>query len=123
MDPLGLPFEMFNHVGLYRTTEMGEKFNTSGAIIDRGDQDLDGPVVDALVLIDRLAASDRVHQVFVRHAFRFWMGHKETIHDAPVLQAAYRAYRENDGSMNALLASLLTSHAFLYRNVADPNSR
>jgi hypothetical protein len=123
MDPLGLPFEMFNHVGLYRTTEMGEKINTSGAIIDSGDQDLDGPVVDALELIDRLAASDRVHQVFVRHAFRFWMGRNETINDAPVLQAAYRAYRENDGSMNALLASLLSSDAFLYRKVADPNSR
>jgi len=31
------------------------------------------------------------------------------------LQAAYRAYEENGGSMNALLESLLTSDAFLYR--------
>ena len=57
-------------------------------------------------------------QVFVRHVFRFWMGRNETINDAPVLQDAYRAYKDNGGSMKALLTSLLTSDAFLYRTVA-----
>ena len=123
MDPLGLPFEMFSHAGLYRTTDNGKKLNTKGAIIDSGDPELDGPVKDALEMIDRLAASERVHQVFVRHAFRFWMGRNETIHDAPVLQDAYRAYRDNGGSMNALLASLLTSDAFLYRKVSKLETR
>jgi hypothetical protein len=66
-------------------------------------------------MIRRLANSERVEQVFVRHAFRFWMGRNETLHDAPVLQAAHRAYRDNRGSMKAMLKSLLTSDAFLYR--------
>jgi hypothetical protein len=44
------------------------------------------------------------------------MGRNETINDRPVLQDAYRAYREK-GSMNAMLISLLTSDAFLYRKV------
>jgi hypothetical protein len=123
MDPLGLPFEMFSHAGLYRTTEKGKKLNTEGAIIDSGEAELDGPVENALEMIDRLAASDRVHQVFVRHAFRFWMGRNETLNDAPVLREAYRAYRDNGGSMNALLKSLLTSDAFLYRKVLEPESR
>jgi hypothetical protein len=78
---------------------------------------LDGPVKNALEMIDKLAASERVEQVFVRHTFRFWMGRNETINDAPILQAAHRAYKENDGSMKALLTSLLTSDAFLYRKV------
>ena len=73
--------------------------------------------VNALELIDRLAESERVEQVFVRHAFRFWMGRNENLHDAPVLQAAHKAYRESEGSMKALLVSLLTSDAFLYRKV------
>jgi hypothetical protein len=51
----------------------------------------------------------------VRHAFRFWMGRNETLNDAPVLQAAHQAYRQSGGSMKALLGSLLTSDAFLYR--------
>ncbi len=116
MDPLGLPFEMFNHAGLYRTTELEKPVETSGAVIDSGDPTLDGPVSNALELIDRLANSQRAEQVFVRHAFRFWMGRNETLNDAPVLQAAHRAYRENGGSMKALLTSLLTSDAFLYRS-------
>jgi len=115
MDPLGLPFEMYNHAGLFRTTERGQPVDTSGEIIDSGDPGLDGEVSDALELIERLAGSTRAEQVFVRHAFRFWMGRNETLHDRPVLQAAHRAYAESGGSMKALLLSLLTSDAFLYR--------
>jgi len=117
MDPLGLPFEMFNHAGLYRTTELDQPVDTRGEIIDSGDPALDGPVKDAFEMIEKLAASERVEQVFVRHAFRFWMGRNETLHDAPVLQAAHRAYRDNGGSMKALITSLVTSDAFLYRKV------
>jgi len=117
MDPLGLPFEMYNHAGLYRTTELGKPVNTTGEITNSGDAALDGPVSNALEMIEKLSRSERVKQVFVRHAFRYWMGRNETINDAPVLQDAYQAYVENDGSMKALLTSLLTSDAFLYRKV------
>jgi hypothetical protein len=117
MDPLGLPFEMFNHAGLYRTTELDKPVDTTGEIIDSGDPNLDGKVANAIEMIQKLAESKRAEQVFVRHAFRFWMGRNETINDAPVLQAAHEAYRDNDGSLNALLTSLLTSDAFLYRQV------
>jgi len=115
MDPLGLTFEMYDHAGFYRTTELGDPVDTSGEIIDSGDPALDGPVTDAHDMITKLANSERVEQVFVRHAFRFWMGRNETIHDRPVLQAAHKAYRESEGSMKALITSLVTSDAFLYR--------
>lgn len=119
MDPLGLPFEMYNHAGIYRTMEFNKPVDTSGEIIDSGDPSLDGPVEDALDMIQKLSESERVEQVFVRHAFRFWMGRNETLHDAPVLQAAHKAYRDSGGSMNALITSLLTSDAFLYRKVEE----
>ena len=48
IDPLGLPFEMFSHAGLYRTEEWGEPVDTSGEIIGSGDPSLDGPVENAL---------------------------------------------------------------------------
>jgi|TARA_B110000495_G_C23037264_1_gene619994 hypothetical protein len=117
MDPLGLPFEMYNHAGLFRTTELNEPVDTSGEIIDSGDPQLDGPVKNAIEMIQKLAESERVEQVFVRHAFRFWTGRNETLNDAPALQDAHRAYRDGGGSMNALIASLVTSDAFLYRKV------
>ena len=117
MDPLGLPFEMYNHAGLYRTEELGKPVDTSGEIIDSGESDLDGPVSNAIDMIQKLAESERVEQVFVRHAFRFWMGRNETLNDAPVLREAHRAYADGGGSMNSLIISLLTSDAFLYRSV------
>ena len=115
MDPLGFAFESYNHVGLYRWLEQGETVDASAEIIDSGDPQLDGKYDNALEMIEKLAASEHVHQVFVRHAFRYWMGRNETINDAPVLKDAYNAYVDNGGSMKALIASLLTSDAFLYR--------
>lgn len=73
MDPLGLPFQMYNHLGMYRTQELGKPVDTSGEIIDSGDPALDGPVGNALELIDKLAHSEHMQQVFVRHAFRYWL--------------------------------------------------
>ena len=123
MDPLGLPFEKYNHLGMLLDTKpsnnWGHPVDTTGEIILSGDPTLDGPVKDPLVMIQKLANSERVQQVFVRHAFRFWMGRNETLNDAPILQAAYRAYRDNNGSMKALLTSLITSDAFLYRRVTN----
>ncbi|MFT5498589.1 MAG: hypothetical protein ACI9TH_004004 [Kiritimatiellia bacterium] len=119
MDPLGLPFELYNHAGLLRTTEWDQPVDTTGEIIDSGDPNLDGPVKDALEMIQKLSESERVEQVFVRHAFRFWMGRNETLNDAPVLQAAHKAYRDKGGSMKALITSLVTSDAFLYRKVEE----
>ncbi|MEZ6088712.1 MAG: DUF1588 domain-containing protein [Pirellulaceae bacterium] len=116
MDPLGLPFEMYNHAGVYRETELNAAVDTTGEIIDSGDPSLDGEVANAIEMIQKIAASERAEQVFVRHAFRFWMGRNESLNDAPVLQDAHRAYKSNGGSMKALLTSLLTSDAFLYRS-------
>jgi len=121
MDPLGLPLQMYNHAGLYRTTEFEKPVDTSGEIVDSGDPSLDGPVQNALEMIEKLANSERVEQVFIRHAFRFWMGRNETLHDRPVLLDAHQAYRESGGSMKALIHSLVTSDAFLYRTVDDGN--
>ena len=131
MDPLGLPFERYDDFGRYRTREMvGElltifperheqaktvPITTAGAISDSGDQQLDGPVATVFELVDKLAASPRVRQSFVRHAFRYWMGRNETLDDSPTLMAADAAYVKHGGSMKALIASLLSSDAFLYR--------
>jgi hypothetical protein len=140
MDPLGLTFEQFDHFGRYREEELvvdKEKtdtdraknpnakrtmknvpLDTSGAIGESGDSKLDGPVKGPFELISRLAESERVEQVFVRHVFRYFLGRNETLADGSTLVAAHKAYRDNHGSMKALLASLLSSQAFLERSSA-----
>ena len=142
MDELGLPFEQFDHYGRFRKTEtvldveataknvdkkgatLGKVFrevelNTAGAIAESGATKLDGPVTDPREFVRRIAASDRARQVFIRHAFRFYMGRNENLSDAKTLQDADEAYLRNGGSFKAMLVSLLTSDAFLYR--ADPS--
>ncbi len=120
MDPLGLPFEIYDHFGRYRETELGKPVDAIGYLEGTGDPRLDGPVTNAVDLIERLAKSQRVEQVFVRHVFRYFTGRNETLEDGPALVQAHRAYAESGGSMKVLLASILTSPAFLQR-AAEPS--
>ena len=70
-------------------------------------------------MMDFLAKSERVEQVFVRYAFRYFMGRNETLGDANTLQDAHKAYRESGGSFNALVLSLLSSDSFLLRGTPN----
>jgi hypothetical protein len=119
MNPLGLPFEQFSDFGRFRRTELGQPVLTTGAITRSGDPALDGEVKNPFEMIQRLSRSKRVEQVFVRHAFRFYMGRNETLGDAGTLQDAYRAYVDSNGSFKALVISLLSSDSFIYRAQKD----
>jgi hypothetical protein len=92
-------------------------FDSTGIIYASGDPKLDGPVKNAQEMIRRLAESDRVRQVFIRFVFRYFMGRNETVGDAATLQEADNIYVKSGGSFKALVVSLLTSEAFLYRAV------
>ena len=138
MNDLAYPFEQFDHFGRYRAMDsvvdieataklegprrnqtkrvmQDVPLNRSGLVAHVGDASLAGPVDGAVELMHKLAASERVEQVFVRHAFRYWLGRNESPGDAASLQAAHKAYQESGGSMKALLSALLTSESFLYR--------
>jgi len=115
MDPLGLPFEQFDHFGRFRTEELKQAIDTSGAITATGQPQLEGKVSGPFEMLRKLATSPYVEQVFVRHAFRYFIGRNETLSDGPTMVAAHNAYTTSGGSMNALITSLLTSDAFLYR--------
>lgn len=143
MDELGLPFEQFDHFGRFRAAEpvldadataknVDKKGKTlgpvyrdaplvvAGTVADSGDPKLDGPVKDPREMVTKIANSDRARQVFVRHAFRYYLGRNETLADAKSLQDADRSYVESGGSFKALVVSLLTSDSFLYRSAPNP---
>ena len=138
MNDVGYPFEQYDHFGRFRTAEAvldpvateknkdpkgkslgpvtrNAPLNTNGLVAHVGDPTLEGPVKNAVEFLKKLAGSDRVEQVFVRHAFRYWTGRNESPGDAASLQSVHRAYRESGGSMKALIAALVSSEAFLYR--------
>lgn len=142
MDPLGFPFEIYDDFGRFRTQENLEhpdnlireakrgEVNDFGASLPiyktisvepsgvlRGTEDatLDGNVVDAFDLIDRLAKSDKVRQSIIRHAFRYFLGRNETLSDSKTLMDADNAYLSSNGSFDEVIVSLLTSESFIYR--------
>jgi mono/diheme cytochrome c family protein len=136
MNPLGIPFEMYDDFGRFRTEESLEHpdnvvarskikyggdiyktapFSTAGRITGSGDPAVDGEVKDALDMIGRLAKSERVRQSIIRHAFRFFMGRNETLSDSQTLIDADDAYVRSGGSFQAVIVSLLTSDSFIYR--------
>lgn len=136
MNPLGYAFELYDDFGRPRAEELLENpenlltkgngkdkidtykskpVNTTGYLRGTGDAKLDGPVKDALEMIDRLAQSERVRQSIIRHAFRFYMGRNEMLSDSATLIDADKAYLASGGSFKAVIVSLLTSDSFIYR--------
>ena len=115
MNPLGMPFEAYNHVGRWRATEKGLPVDTTGAISLSVDQIPDRQVGNVREMMETLARSSLVRQSFVRHVFRYFMGRNEMLSDSNTLINMDRAYVKSGGSFNELLVSLLTSDSFLYR--------
>ena len=115
MNPLGLPFEQYDHFGRFRFLELDKPVDVTSKIVNSGVPDVDGEIRSPFELIERLANSTHCEQVFVRYVFRFFMGRNETLGDAKSLQEAHKAYVDNDGSMESLVLSLLSSDSFLYR--------
>lgn len=116
MNDVGLPFENFDHFGRLRTTEKGKPVDASGAIDLTGDKRIDGTkTTDAIDFVHKLAKSERVEQVFIRHAFRYFAGRNENLGDGPSLRAAHEVYRKSGGSFKELIVALLSSESFLYR--------
>lgn len=115
MNPLGMPFEQFNHVGRFRALERGKPVVTSGGVDYTNDDDLDGDVANVRELMEKLGRSDLVRQSFLRHVFRYWMGRNEVPRDSRTLRAMDRAYVDSGGSFKEVLVTLLTSDSFLYR--------
>jgi hypothetical protein len=119
MNPLGLPFELYDHYGRFRFNELDKPVDLTSKIVNSGVPEVDGEVKTPFELIERLANSTHCEQVFVRYVFRFFLGRNETLGDAKTLQEAHKAYLQSDGSMEALVISLLSSDSFLCR--AKPN--
>lgn len=123
MDPLGLPFELFDDFGRHRVVEklmargQTRPVDSTGVLTGTGDLTLDGKLNSPIELMHRLAKSERVRQSFVRHAFRYWMGRNEMLSDSQTLIQADNAYVESGGSFRAMVIALLTSDSFLYRKI------
>lgn len=117
MNPLGLPFEIYNHAGYLRAEDHGATPSGASTLVETGDPMLDVPVASAVEMAELLGDSQLVERCFIRQVFRFFMGRAETRADACTLTAMENAYAESGGSFTALIQTLMTSPTFLERVV------
>lgn len=114
MDPLGLPFEQYDLWGRHRTKELDRPADTTGSLHGQS-------VQDPLALVHQLAASERVHQVFLRHVFRYFCGRNETLGDAKTLREMAAQCQKHNGSLKEAILELLVSDSFIERQAASGN--
>ncbi|MFT5127198.1 MAG: hypothetical protein ACI8W8_000799 [Rhodothermales bacterium] len=115
MNPLGMVFESYNHVGYWRATESGRPTNTNGKISYIDEQEIVGEVENAREMLEKIASSKLALQSFIRHIFRYWMGRNEMLSDSKTLIQMDDAYVSSEGSFKETLLALLISDSFLYR--------
>ena len=111
MDPLGLPLEHFDGIGVYRETDRGLPLDVSG--------DLDGIAFDgALELADHLAVDTRVQDCFTRLLMRRASGRHESRAQLRAVRDVSDAWAEQGLSLRQLIRLVVTSEAF--RRAGEP---
>ena len=114
IDPLGIPFENYDGIGAWRTTDGPAPVDPTSDL--SGTKKMDGPVKNALELIDKLAATEEVHDCLALQWFRFGLGRDEAPEDEASLAAIRRTFRDSGLSIPALVAAVATSDAFRYQS-------
>ncbi|MGH1342689.1 MAG: DUF1588 domain-containing protein [Nannocystales bacterium] len=115
MNPLGYPFEIYNHAGFVRVEDHGGSPDGSSELILMPSAELGGPVTSALDMSQKFAESQWVKRCFIRQTFRYFAGREETIHDRCTFVALEEAYDDSGGSLAEMLAVLFTSESFTCR--------
>lgn len=118
MDPVGLGFEHYDGIGLWRDTDEGFPVDATGEVFQS--RDADGPFDGALELARKLATSDEVRQCVVTQWFRFGYGRAEQDDDQCTLEQLNRAFAGGGYNIKALLVALTQTDAFRYRRAVLP---
>lgn len=124
MNPLGLPFEMYNHAGFLRAWDKllpdpGGKLtvlhtpDATSTIDNLPDQALDGAYQNAIDFARKVSKSQYARRCFIRQAFRYFMGRDETMADQCTLTAMEASLAQ--GSFVDMLATLAASDTVQYR--------
>jgi hypothetical protein len=107
MDPMGLAFENFDAMGVFRTTEVGQTIDASG---DLGGQAFSGPrALEALLRQDAA-----VGQCAARNLYRYALGHVEGAqgNEQPAIDQIVNAFQGSQYQFSSLIHAIVTSPAF-----------
>ncbi|MEM9460127.1 MAG: DUF1588 domain-containing protein [Myxococcota bacterium] len=118
IDGLGFTFENYDSLGAWRDTDNGYPVDASGALVGT---DNDGPVNNAVEMMDRLAQSRTIHDCYVRQLFRHSFGRNEdVVVDGPTLEFLQEGFWQSGGDIPELLVNIAASYEFRHREVFQP---
>lgn len=136
IDPIGLGFEKYDNIGLYREKLLLTPPPTRDAVTNRRSKpetfelDLDTQAhIQGLAgsefstvseLGEILAGSSVCQRCVVKQIFRFALGRHENEQDQPYIDALYEQFRGSGFKFRELVVALTTSEPFLGDGVAQP---
>ncbi|GMU01032.1 hypothetical protein KH5H1_51520 [Corallococcus caeni] len=113
INPLGFPFENFDAVGGYRTTDNGHPVDASSSPGIGGQK---VPVKDALDLADALANAQAVHACYARHWVEFLSGRPAVAEDDALVQRLGKLSQAGQLSIVDLVVEVVTGVGFVNRH-------
>lgn len=115
IDPLGFGFENYDQLGRFRETENDLSVDSTGALVELSEEELNGPFENTQELAARIADSDTALDCLARKWVTFALGRPHMREDSCSLDAAVAAAQSDGGSLRELLVALCTTRAFRYR--------
>ena len=118
INPVGFTFENYDAIGQWQSEEAtsGLPVDASGAIQTSGD--VDGPVLGAVELSNKLASSARVRECFAERWYKTAIGKDLGDLDTCSLGDIQSSFVQG-GSMKDLVLTIIASDAFRYINVTE----
>jgi hypothetical protein len=117
MDPLGYPFEMYDSMGAYRTTEGGQTLDLSGEFVDTSG--IDGTFVGAIEMTTKLATAPEGGACVANQWYQYANGRGPETGDSCSLAPLRSAFSASGYNLHQLLVDTTQTEVFLYRQ-AEP---
>ncbi|MEC7946214.1 MAG: DUF1592 domain-containing protein [Myxococcota bacterium] len=109
IDGMGFPFEHYDAVGAWRDTDNGAPVDATGALVGT---DVDGPVDDAIDVVEALAGSRMVHDCAVEKLWHHAMHRTPSRADTEAVRALQDGFWNDGGVILNLYVHLIESRAF-----------
>jgi hypothetical protein len=120
IDGVGFPFENYDGIGAFRTTDAGKPVDASGEVI--GSDDADGRVIDAPALIRRLADSNQVRDCVATRWYELGQGRSVDQSSRCRISELQRLFRAGKGDLRDLVSTIALDAARRARPATEVSS-
>jgi hypothetical protein len=117
MDPIGYTFANYDPVGRWQTMDGPGPVDASGEIVEPSlDPGLAGPIVGAIELANKLAASPQVAGCVAEKWYQWGIGRPPETLDACSIEKVREQFSASNFDMRTIPAAIVSTDAFRYRS-------